>query len=93
MSELAEHLVHSRSRLTHTAHRMEARGLIRREACPSDRRGILAVLTDEGFAVLEAAAPVHVTGVREHLFDQLAPEEVVVLGRAMAKVSEHLRKP
>lgn len=92
MSELAGELVHSRSRLTHTITRMEARGLVRREACPGDRRGVLAVMTDAGYAVLEAAAPVHVTGVREHLFDQLTAEEVAVLGRAVHKVTQHLRE-
>ena len=90
MSELADELVHSRSRLTHTTARMEARGLVRREACPGDRRGVLAVMTEAGHAALAAAAPLHVTGVREHLFDQLEPEEVAVLGRAFARVSEHL---
>ena len=91
MSELADGLVHSRSRLTHTAARMEARGLLRREACADDRRGVLAVMTDAGYAALAAAAPLHVAGVREHLFDQLEPEEVAVLGRAFARVSAHLR--
>jgi DNA-binding MarR family transcriptional regulator len=44
--------------------------------CESDGRGQLAILTDEGFAALEAAAPVHVEGVRTHLFDQLTPQQV-----------------
>ncbi len=91
MSELAEGLVHSRSRLTHSISRMEARGLVRRETCPDDRRGVLAVMTPAGFEVLRTAAPVHVTGVREHLFDPLEADEVEALGRAMAKVSRHLR--
>ncbi|MDT0278473.1 MarR family transcriptional regulator, partial [Blastococcus sp. DSM 46792] len=43
---------------------------------PEDGRGQLAVLTDDGFAALEAAAPVHVESVRSHLFDQLTPEQV-----------------
>ncbi|SDQ15997.1 MarR family winged helix-turn-helix transcriptional regulator [Quadrisphaera sp. DSM 44207] len=92
MSELAEHLVHSRSRLTHSISRMEARGLVRRQACPDDRRGVLAVMTDAGYAALEAAAPLHVRGVREHLFDPLEPAEVAALGRALAKVAHHLRE-
>jgi len=52
---------------------------VRREACPSDRRGQLAVLTDEGFAALEAAAPMHVESVRRHLFDLLSPEQLANL--------------
>lgn len=91
MSELADRLVHSRSRLTHTARRMEERGLVRREACPADGRGVLCVMTDEGYEALVKAAPVHVEGVRTHLFDQMTPEEVAAFGSAMRKVREHLR--
>lgn len=93
MSQLAEMVVHSRSRLTHTVRRMEERGLVRRQAHEADRRGVLCVMTDDGYAELVAAAPVHVTGVREHLFDQMTPEEVAALGSAMEKVREHLRPP
>ena len=76
MSELADRCLSSRSRLSHAVSRLEERGWVRRQVCESDGRGQLAVLTDEGFAALEAAAPVHVTGVRTHLFDQLTPEQV-----------------
>ena len=76
MSELADRCLSSRSRLSHAVSRLEERGWVRRQVCPDDGRGQLAVLTDEGFAALEAAAPVHVEGVRTHLFDQLSPEQV-----------------
>ncbi len=76
MSELADRCLSSRSRLSHAVSRLEERGWVRRQVCESDGRGQLAVLTDEGFAALEAAAPVHVTGVRTHLFDQLSPQQV-----------------
>src|SRR4051812_12572050 len=76
MSELAERCLSSRSRLSHAVSRLEERDWVRRQVCAEDGRGQLAVLTDEGFAALEAAAPVHVEGVRSHLFDQLTPEQV-----------------
>jgi DNA-binding MarR family transcriptional regulator len=76
MSELADRCLSSRSRLSHAVSRLEERGWVRRQLCEEDGRGQLAVLTDDGFAALEAAAPIHVEGVREHLFDQLAPEQV-----------------
>src|SRR3954467_10215762 len=76
MSELADRCLSSRSRLSHAVSRLEERGRGRREGCESDGRGQLAVLTDAGFAALEAAAPVHVTGVRTHLFDQLSPQQI-----------------
>jgi DNA-binding MarR family transcriptional regulator len=86
MSDLADRCLSSRSRLSHAVSRLEERGWVRRQVCPDDGRGQLAVLTDEGFAALAAAAPVHVESVREHLFDQLTPEQV----RAMRDVGEAL---
>lgn len=76
MSQLADRCLSSRSRLSHAVSRLEERGWVRRQVCPEDGRGQLAVLTDEGFAALEAAAPVHVESVRTHLFDQLTPQQV-----------------
>ena len=76
MSQLADASGSSRSRLSHAVARLEENGWVRRRSCPSDRRGALAVLTDEGFAALAAAAPGHVAGVRRHLFDRLTPDQV-----------------
>ena len=90
MSELAELTGSSRSRLSHAAARLEASGWIRREDCPTDRRGQIAVLTDAGFATLAAAAPGHVEGVRRHLFDALSPAQVDQLRRISETLAEHL---
>jgi DNA-binding MarR family transcriptional regulator len=79
MSELAERSLSSRSRLSHAVARLEAAGWIRRESCPTDRRGTFAVLTDEGLSVLTAAAPGHVEEGRRLLFDPLTPEHVTEL--------------
>jgi DNA-binding MarR family transcriptional regulator len=76
MSQLAEAAASSKSRISHAVARLEERGWIRRRDCPTDRRGQLAQLTDEGYAVLVAAAPGHVEQVRRTLFDQLTPEQV-----------------
>jgi len=86
MSWLAEAAQISRSRLSHAVARLEEFGWVRRESCPSDRRGQLAVLTDQGFAVLKGAAPGHVEGVRRHLFDPLTAEQV----RQLAEIGETL---
>jgi DNA-binding MarR family transcriptional regulator len=86
MSELADRSQSSRSRLSHTVARLEEAGWVNRERCPSDRRGSFAVMTDAGFAALEAAAPFHVESVRSHLFDQL---DVVQLDE-LRKISEQL---
>jgi DNA-binding MarR family transcriptional regulator len=90
MSELADRSLSSRSRISHAVTRLEERGWVRREPCRSDCRGLLAVLTAEGFAALEAAAPGHVQGVRTHLFDQLTPSQVAQLRAISEAVIAHL---
>ena len=87
MSDLAASLVHSRSRLTHTVSRLERRGLVRRENCLDDGRGVNCVMTDEGFALLDAAAPGHVRAVRAHLVDVLDDDQLRALGEAMALIA------
>ena len=87
MTEIADLLCFSKSRLTHAISRLEERGWVERVACSTDRRGQYAVLTDAGMAALDAAAPTHVAGVRAHLFDRLTPEQVAQLraiGEAIA---------
>ena len=90
MSELADRCLSSRSRLSHAVSRLEERGWVRRHVCPEDGRGQLAVLTDEGFAALEAAAPVHVESVRTHLFDQLSPAQVAAMRDIGETLLRHL---
>lgn len=90
MSALAELVVQSRSRVTHTAARLERRGWVRREPCLDDRRGVELVLTDEGRAAVEEMAPGHVASVRTHLIDLMTPEEFAALGRAMSHVRDEI---
>jgi DNA-binding MarR family transcriptional regulator len=91
MSELAEHSLSSRSRLSHAVNRLEEMGWVRRETCATDRRGQLAVLTDEGFAALAAAAPGHVEEVRSRLFDPLSPAQVTQLRTIAERIRDELR--
>lgn len=93
MSQLADSTLASRSRLSHQVDRMEKAGLVVREPCEDDRRGANAVLTEQGWSVLVAAAPSHVEGVREHLVDLLSDEQFRALGQACAVVAEHLQSP
>jgi DNA-binding MarR family transcriptional regulator len=90
MAQLADALAHSRSRVTHTVTRMERAGLVLRTSSPEDGRGIVCGLTDEGYAVLVAAAHVHVNGVRDYLVDLVSPDDFRALGRVMDAVSDRL---
>jgi DNA-binding MarR family transcriptional regulator len=76
MTDLAEAQKITRSRLTYAVTRLEKDGTVRREGCPTDKRGHMAVLTDEGMALLERVAPGHVETVRTAIFDHLTPEQV-----------------
>jgi DNA-binding MarR family transcriptional regulator len=89
MSDLARAVHQSKSRLTHTIARMERAGLVRRTSCPTDRRGVWAVLTDAGLALLEEAAKHHVRAVRENFVEVVRPGDFAALGRAFAAVADH----
>ncbi|MDF2975551.1 MAG: transcriptional repressor MprA [Actinomycetospora sp.] len=91
MSLLADEVVASKSRLSHQVSRLEADGLVRRELCPSDGRGVFAVLTDKGFDLLQRAAPDHLEGVRAHFVDLLDDHERKVIGDVFERVQTKLR--
>lgn len=87
MTELAGTLLTSKSGLTYQVTQLEKAGLVERRSCPSDVRGVLAVLTEAGRRLLERAAPGHVTLVRELLIDVLTPDQLATLADALGEVS------
>jgi DNA-binding MarR family transcriptional regulator len=90
MAELADSVSHSRSRVTHTVNRMEKAGLVVRDTCVSDGRGVEAVLTAEGGRTLDAAAPTHVAGVRQLLVDLASDADFAAVGRVFDAVTDKL---
>jgi DNA-binding MarR family transcriptional regulator len=86
MSELADAVHQSRSRLTHTIARMEKSGLVIRTTCPTDRRGVWAEVTEAGIKLLETAAPSHVAAVRRNFVEAIGEEDYTALGRAFEAV-------
>ena len=90
MSDLARRSTSSRSRITHAVDRLVDYGWVRRTICSTDKRGAIAVLSDDGFGVLTAASHGHVEGVRSHLFDQLTPDQVRTLHTINKAIIDHL---
>lgn len=86
MSELADLVRFSRSRLSHAVAKMERSGWIQRRDCPSDKRGAFAVLTHAGFDILSHVAPSHVNQVRSLLFDALSEEQIEQLSEICATI-------
>lgn len=81
LKDLAAQANASLSRLSHVVSRLEDRGWVTREPCPDDARASNAVLTDEGWDEIVAAAPGHVEAVRSLVFDGLDDDDVADLAR------------
>ncbi|BBX89877.1 MarR family transcriptional regulator [Mycolicibacterium boenickei] len=90
MSELAEKMVFSRSRITYQINSMAKRGLVLREPVPEDRRGYRAVLTATGAEALRLAVPLHSESVRELFFDHIRPDELDCVERVFTRLHENL---
>jgi DNA-binding MarR family transcriptional regulator len=86
MAELADSVLLSRSGVTRLVDRLEREGLIVRDACTSDGRGLFAVLTDKGEEVLARARPAHLAGVRERFLRHFTEEELLTLARFWERV-------
>ena len=92
MTELASRVLESKSRLSHHVGRLESEGLVRRESCPNDLRGLFAVLTPAGRRLLRQAAPGHARSVRDHFIDHLDRSQLGSLADALEGVSDHLER-
>lgn len=88
MSDLAAAVSLTTSGTTRLVDRIEAAGLIRREACPTDRRVLYASLTDTGRKALAAATPVHLASIDEHLLSALTSDELASLSGLLRKVRD-----
>ncbi len=86
MTELAEQVLLSRSGLTRLVDRLERQGLVTREACPSDARGMYTVLTEAGYQRLRDAARTHLRGISEYVVAKLTPDELEQLGKILTKL-------
>ncbi|MCX4746712.1 MarR family transcriptional regulator [Kitasatospora sp. NBC_01287] len=91
MTDLATATLQSKSRLSHQITRMESAGLVLRQECPGDRRGLFAHLTEQGWQTLRRAAPDHVRSVRAHFIDRFDDEQLDALYEALGPVADHLR--
>jgi DNA-binding MarR family transcriptional regulator len=86
MSELADSVLLSRSGLTRLVDRLERDGLLRRERCESDARGLFAEITDEGRRVFADARSTHLDGVRRLFLERFSRDELRMLGALWQKL-------
>jgi DNA-binding MarR family transcriptional regulator len=86
MSRLAESVLLSLSGMTRLVNRLEKQGLVRKDSCSSDGRGIFAVLTTEGRARLEDARTTHLAGVRRLFLNRYSADELEAMARLWHRV-------
>jgi DNA-binding MarR family transcriptional regulator len=86
MAELADSVLLSRSGVTRLVDRLEREGLLVRDTCVDDGRGLYAVLTDKGESLLERARPTHLAGVRERFLQHFSEEELETLAAFWERV-------
>ena len=91
MSELAAITLLSRSRISHRMKVMEKAGWVKREACPSDKRGYFAVMTPKGWKAIVAAAPDHVDSVRSRFLEHLSIGDQEILAQIFSRIEASLR--
>jgi len=97
VTDLARLMQWERSRVSHHVTRMERRHLVQRVECAEDGRGAFVVITQQGRAAIEQAAPGHVNTVRRLVFDVLNPEEVdsfgAIIDKALAQLDNQPARP
>ncbi len=86
LSELAQQVLLSRSNLTHLLDRLEKAGLLRRERCPSDRRGAYAVLKAQGLALQQKMWIVYADAIGDYFGAHLEDEELKVVERVLQRM-------
>jgi len=91
LADLASQVAMSASGLTRLIDRLERDGLVQRSACPTDRRGAFAVLTDEGLAVITDSLDVHLAAITASFTGVLPPDELEELLRSLRTVRDVVR--
>ncbi len=87
MNDLADRVLLSRSGLTRLVDRLQREGLVCRESCSSDARGLFAVLTPSGRARLSEATPTYQRGVREYVLSRLDEHDLRVFGAILNRLT------
>jgi len=85
LGELASRLSCVRSNMTQLVDRLEADGLVRRVACPTDRRSVKAEITDAG-RVRQADGSKEVTRLQEEVVASVPVEERVLLVKLLGNL-------
>ncbi|MFE9689896.1 MarR family winged helix-turn-helix transcriptional regulator [Micromonospora sp. NPDC005806] len=88
MTDLAAQTSLSTSGVTRVVDRMERDGLLRRRACPTDRRSSYAVVTAAGLTRLDETLPGHLQIIEQWFTGQLDPAALAALLDGLRRVRD-----
>lgn len=84
--DLGERLLVARYNLSRLLDRLEAEGLVGREACPEDARGQMLKLTRAGKALRQKMWPAYAAAIRAAIADKLSDAEATALAKTLDKL-------
>ncbi|HEY8169033.1 MAG TPA: MarR family winged helix-turn-helix transcriptional regulator [Candidatus Limnocylindrales bacterium] len=93
MSELADRMILTRSGISRLVDRLEHEHYVQRVACSTDARGAYAMLTDAGYARLQAATPTHLRGVESHFLSAIPSADRAAFVRVLNDILDGLERP
>jgi DNA-binding MarR family transcriptional regulator len=88
LNALAAQVSFSSGGFSRLVDRMEARRLVERRACPTNRRSTLVTLTGHGREVLEEAARLHGEGLERYYYAHLSEDRRAAIADGMRAVRD-----
>ncbi len=91
MTDLADHIVLSRSGLTYQVGQLEKVGLLTRTPSVDDERSTTVTITTTGRTLLQRVLPGHIEVVRQLLLPPLSRRDLAALTRILGRIRDHMR--
>jgi MarR family 2-MHQ and catechol resistance regulon transcriptional repressor len=91
IQQIAKSILIASSSMTYVIDKLEQKGLIKRNACPDDRRVVHVILTEDGLKLMTILMPEHEELV-DNAFNSLHPNEIEDLVFLLKKVKVRLEK-
>lgn len=90
IQQIGNSILVSSGSMTYVIDKLEQKGLLKRNACPDDRRVIHVTLTEDGNDLMKQIMPNH-SNLVNYMFDSLNEEESQTLVKLLEKVRERVR--
>lgn len=92
LNVLGERILLSKYNVTRIVRRLEEEGLVYRETCPQDARGVYAVITPKGRELRKRMWPVYYNVIRKYFFSSLTDSELEQIVECMNRIRKGVEK-